>query len=445
MPQPSDGITKTQRSVGDYRVALELGKGTNTTVYLALRGGAHGFERPYALKHLPDPVGRPSLVEIDHPSVCRVIDLLEAEDGQYLAMEYLRGAPLSRILVTLHQHEELATDPRLPRLVARIIAGLAEGLQAAHRRDIIHRNVCLQNLFVLYDGSVRVTDFAPARAKNRRQGRVAYKAPELLERGNSDRRTDIWALGVVTWELLVGRRLFRCSSDPETMDAVLEREIEPPSMHQASVPGALDRIVMRALERDPNARYQSARELSCDLERFLGSSADTVPATDVAEWMSELFPDGQAQADGLVEHARNVAAKAGKLRPEPPAPAEVAEEPEPRRARLAKLGGMLFLCVSMAALGVASVQFISGKPIYPFTAAAAETGLVNIDCPGTTAEVIHRGKLIGKTPISLSLSAGEHELVLRGNGTEMKVTIPVTAGEPSSVSVPFPAPVSRRP
>ena len=382
MQESSEEKAKTN----EHRVAFELDSDSLAPVYVALRG------------------------------------VLPAEGGPYLVMEYLRGAPLARVFNALHHNKALASDPRLPRLVARIIAGLAEGLHAAPS------HVSPQTLYVLFDGSVRVADSGSARAVKLE---AIYLAPEQREPGSGDRRSDVWSLGAVAWELLTGRRL------PKS-----KRGFAPASTYRESVSGELDLILMRALERNPNARYQSCRALAQDLERFLHSTPKSVSAQDVAAWMTELFPDGQARIDGMIAAARRLTA------PEPSAPDEKEEEEAPElepRARLGRLAGMLLFGLSLSAIGVASVQFLSGKPLYSFAARPAATGLVNVATPGTSVEVIHRGRLIGKTPISLSLSAGEHELVLRGHGIETRVTVPVTAGEPSSLSLPFPAAVSKVP
>ena len=331
-------------------------------------------------------------------------------------MQFLPGAPLSEVLPTLHESDHLAGDRRLPRLIARIMADLAESLHAAHVRDLVYGSVCPHDLHVLHDGSVGIV-------RGQCEQRTAYQAPEQLERGRADRRSDIWSLGVVAWELLVGRRLFRCSSDPATVAAVLEREIEPPSSHKEGIPVPLDRIVMRALDRDPCARYQSARELANDLERFLGAP-DAVPASEVAAWLGELFPQ----------------------RRQAPAERELDEHALPdmiRRVRSRRISGTVLLAASLLAIGMASLEFFSGTPVFASQTTAAPTGVLTVSTPGSSVDVIHRGNVVGKTPLTLSLSAGTHELILRGNGTESRVTIPITAGQPASLSVPFPAPVSR--
>lgn len=321
--------------VGPYEIVCELASGGMASVYLAVHRSVEGFQKLCAVKRVhPHLANERAFTEmfvdeaqiaarVSHPYVCSVFSFGRWRDSHYIAMEFLRGEPLSAIARRLHRAPHFADDPRFPLLAARLLANLAEGLHAAHTLrdeqgallDVVHRDVTPQNLFVLYDGSVRVTDFGIARARGRLhqtqeqklKGKLSYIAPELLNRKAADARVDIWGLGVVLWELLAGRRLFLCQSEGETIAAVLSRAIVPPSTFRATVPPELDRIVLRALDRNAEQRYQTARSFARDLEQFLKASADAVPAMDIADWMAELFPDGAARIQELMELAAHVA------------------------------------------------------------------------------------------------------------------------------------------
>lgn len=343
-PDPSEGPVLRTRAVfiGPYQVVAELARGGMASVYLAIKHGDQGFEKACALKRIhahlaSDPAFSEMFIDearitarISHPYVCNVFDFGDDDNGgYYLAMEFLRGETLSRILSVLSGFGARGDFERLPHIGSRIVADLAEGLYAAHTLkgedgqplDVVHRDVTPQNLFVLYDGTVRVSDFGIAHARqrihqtrgDRIKGKLAYMAPEQLERRDIDHRVDIWALGVVLWEFLTGRRLFRCGSEAETVLAVLSKDIPKPSSLNPHVTPELDRIVARALSRDVERRYASARDLSRDLEHFLAKQGDSVPTMDLAEWMFELFPDGAKRFEAMLDVARAVAIRRARL------------------------------------------------------------------------------------------------------------------------------------
>ncbi|MFZ5889528.1 MAG: serine/threonine-protein kinase [Myxococcota bacterium] len=308
------------QSHGSYELVESLASGGMGSVHLAVQRGARGFARIIAIKRIhPHLMQNQKFCEmfideariasrINHGSVCRIFDFGEDPDGYFIAMEYLAGEPLSRVLRAVQERPELARSPRYPLIVARIVAGVAEGLHAAHSLcddhgeplGVVHRDVSPQNLFVLYDGTVRVTDFGIAQARQRLhhthggllKGKLSYMAPEQIERKPLDARADLWSLGAVLWEALTMRRLFRGSSEAETLMRVMSKPVPPPSTLNPNVSPALDAIVRRALTRNPAARYGSARELARDLERLLASSGDTIPTMDLAEWLVDVFPDG---------------------------------------------------------------------------------------------------------------------------------------------------------
>jgi serine/threonine-protein kinase len=322
--------------LGPYQIVCELASGGMATVYLALYRSVEGFEKLCAVKRIHPHLANDRqftnmftdeaqiAARISHPYVCSVFSFGRSQHSPYIAMEFLRGEPLSAITRRVTRSPELGDDPRFPAIAARLVAHFAEGLHAAHTlRDdhgisfeVVHRDVTPQNLFVLYDGSVRVTDFGIAHARRRLhhtegqqlKGKLSYVAPEQLKEGNVDLRVDVWGLGVTLWELLAGRRLFLGSSEGETLSAVMSRVVQPPSHFRANVPLALDRIVLRALERDMEKRYRSARDLARDLERFLKSIGDQVPAMDVADWMASVFPRGGERIQTLIESAARVSA-----------------------------------------------------------------------------------------------------------------------------------------
>lgn len=318
--------------IGRYELRFELASGGMGSVYLARLAGVAGFEKLVALKRIhPHLAKQKDCVEmfldeakiasrITHPNVCSVFDFGEADGEYYLAMEYLVGEPLSRVYLQVGKSQDHRRDPLLPLRMARIIAEACEGLHAAHQLRgthgdllrVVHRDVNPRNLFVTYDGAVQVVDFGLASARERLhqtetgdlKGTMAYMAPEQIKSGAVDRRVDVWGLGAALWEGLAVRRLFKRDTTANTMYALLHDEIPPPSEHRSQVPKELDEIALKALARDPDERWQSAREMGQALRKFLASRDELIGSPELSDWMAELFPQGEARKAQLMELAR---------------------------------------------------------------------------------------------------------------------------------------------
>jgi serine/threonine-protein kinase len=286
--------------------------------------------------------------------VCSLIDLGKTDDSYFLVMEYVTGEPLSEVVHVLgKKHRELTGNPaRLPLIAARIFARLCEGLHAVHETcdergrplNIVHRDITPQNLFVLYDGTVRLMDFGIAHSEaalHRTEagivmGKVGYLAPEqLATHAAADRRWDIWSMGVVLWELLAGRRLFVGKSLGSAPREIAEMPIPPPSVYNCEVSPALDTVVLRALQRDPSKRFSTAREFGLALERVLADAGDSVAAARVADWLEDLFPGravekrgirAMAQAMGTALSAPSIAPRGSSAAPQPHASIEFFDE-----------------------------------------------------------------------------------------------------------------------
>jgi serine/threonine-protein kinase len=333
---PVDDSEKPERTgpqrIGRYELCFELASGGMASVYLARIDGVSGFEKLVALKrihrHLAKEKGYVDMFldeariasRITHANVCSVFDFGEADGEHYIAMEYLVGEPLSRLMSRAARDQNQRRSPLLPLRMARIIADACEGLHAAHElKDangdllhVVHRDVSPRNLFVTYDGAVQVVDFGIASASQRLhhtstgqlKGTFAYMAPEQLAARPIDRRVDIWALGVALWEMLAVKRLFKCDTTANTIHSVLYDEIQPPSDYRLQVPGELDRIVLKALQRDPKDRWRTAREMGQALRQFLLTQKEIMGPAELSDWMEEVFPQGEARKSQLMEIAR---------------------------------------------------------------------------------------------------------------------------------------------
>ncbi len=315
---------------GPYRLICELATGGMGMVYVAQRREETGIERTVALKtirsHLSD---RPEFVHmfvsearvlstINHPYVCKLWDVGTQGGAPYLAMEYLVGEPLSRIFPLMSANQSDFTTGCLVHTLAK----LCEGLHAAHEvvdqdgvaLKIVHRDISPQNLFLLYDGTVRILDFGVARGgggpitpAGTIKGKCAYMSPEQVRAQPVDLRTDVWSLGVVAWEMLAGRPLFSHESETKATVGVELGKLEPPSRHNAFVPAELDDVVMRALRRHPDDRYADALAFGTDLENLTASHFGHVPRLALGGWLEAMFPGSREYRQRIVLRTKALA------------------------------------------------------------------------------------------------------------------------------------------
>lgn len=301
--------------LGRYRVVDEIGIGGMASVHLARMDGPGGFQKWVAIKKIhPHLVEDESFVQmfldearvaarISHPNVATVFDLGKHEDTYWIAMEYLHGEPLREVM---RRTEELGTAMP-PEIACRVIADAAEGLHAAHellgkngeKLGLVHRDVTPHNLFVTYDGVTKVVDFGIAKFSSRMshtragtlKGKLAYMSPEQVHGEGIDRRTDIFALGVVLWELTTGQRLFRMESDLDTLAKVQECNVPRPSTLIRGYPVDLEKIVMKALAKNRGERFRTARELSRALQSLLMRRGLFIASDEVAAYTQSIFSD----------------------------------------------------------------------------------------------------------------------------------------------------------
>jgi serine/threonine-protein kinase len=258
--------------------------------------------------------------QIAHPNVCSVVDFGEADGEYYLAMEYLVGEPLARLMNRCARAPDALGSRSAACRLARIVADACAGLHAAHNvsdahgdpLEVVHRDVTPRNLFLLYDGTVKVLDFGIASASTRLhsegsedlRGNPSYMAPEQLMGGRVDHRADIWALGVVFWEMLAMKRLFKRDAPRTTVLSVVYDEVRPPSEYRPDIPRELDPIVLKALERNPADRWKSAKEMELATRQVLDTQPVVIGPADLSEWLATVFPLGEARKKQLAEVAR---------------------------------------------------------------------------------------------------------------------------------------------
>jgi serine/threonine protein kinase len=316
--------------LGRYRVVDEIGIGGMASVHLARMDGPGGFQRWAAIKkihaHLieDDSFIQMFLDEaqvaarISHPNVAQVFDLGKTEDTYWIAMEYLHGEPLREVM---RRTEEVGTAMP-PEIACKVIADAAEGLHAAHdltgkngeQLNLVHRDVTPHNLFVTYDGITKVLDFGIAKFSSRAahtkagtlKGKLAYMSPEQVHGEQLDRRTDVFALGVVLWELTTGRRLFRMESDLDTLAKVQECDVPRPSALIRGYPIDLEKIVMKALAKNRNDRFKTAKEFSRSLQQLLMRRGLFIASDEVSQYVGALFQDRMRKRDEHLKWASEV-------------------------------------------------------------------------------------------------------------------------------------------
>ena len=296
--------------VGRYALYGQIAAGGMGRIYLGRLLGPSGFARALAIKRLhPQFAKDPEFVSmlldearlaarIRHPNVVQTLDVLEQDGELFVMLEYVHGESLSRLQRAAQSAQETIPIP----VIAAIGAGFLHGLHAAHEATddrgrplgLVHRDVSPQNVLVGGDGFARVLDFGVAKAAGRMRatrqgeikGKLAYMAPEQLH-GTVTRRSDIYAAGVVLWELIASRRLFDDAHDPAALFAGVRPAPKPPGLERTDVPAELESVVMRALCHDPGARFESAREMALAIEK----AAEVALPSVVGAWVERMVPD----------------------------------------------------------------------------------------------------------------------------------------------------------
>ncbi|MDY7224876.1 serine/threonine protein kinase [Hyalangium rubrum] len=306
--------------IGKYIVRSKLAEGGMAEIYLANSHGAEGFEKEVVIKRIRSFLATdPGFVDmfiaearvasrLNHANVVQIFDFEKHEDTYYLAMEYVRGCSLADLRKKCK--ETLESMP--PVLVAHIGAEVARGLHYAHRLKVngeplflVHRDVTPHNVLISFDGAVKLTDFGIAKAGNKLtspgmlKGKFAYMSPEQSRGEAVDARTDVFALGIVLWEMLTGGRLFDGDSELAVLRAVQQSVIPNPARLNPDVPEDLDAVVMKALERDLDGRYQTAGELERALIQCVFNHAQTADDTDVSSFVRRVYIGGVPSAVAL--------------------------------------------------------------------------------------------------------------------------------------------------
>ncbi|MCI0404602.1 MAG: protein kinase [candidate division Zixibacteria bacterium] len=280
------------RTVSHYRIESEIGQGGMGVVYRAFDTR---LERAVALKFLsPQFVSHPEAKSrflnearaasaLNHPNICTIYEIGECENRDFIAMEFVEGEPLSKIIA--------AGKLPVPQVLDYALQ-MAEGLEAAHKKGVIHRDVKPDNVLVTAEGRLKIMDFGLAKIRHTTRitttgaalGTAAYMSPEQARGEFVDARADLFSQGMIIYEMLAGRHPFAGPQAPEhpaaVIYAILHEKPEALAHYAANVPAGLETIVLKALEKSPARRYQNARELAADLRLLIQSPLHTLPVAE---------------------------------------------------------------------------------------------------------------------------------------------------------------------
>lgn len=296
------------KTIGRYAIFAEIASGGMASVHIGRLLGPVGFSRTVAVKRLHPQFARdPEFVtmfldearlaaRIQHPNVVSTLDVVATQGELFLVMEYVHGESLAQLLrAAIEMGKPIPHD-----IVRTVMSGVLHGLHAAHEAKsergeplgIVHRDVSPQNILVGTDGIARILDFGVAKAASRThvtrdrhiKGKLSYMAPEQVQNLTIDRRVDIYAASVVLWEMLTGKRLFLADSESSTLARVLTSTVPPPGSVTGTVSFKLDQAVVRGTRRNPEARFETARDMALALE----ASGRMATPSAVGEWVEEM-------------------------------------------------------------------------------------------------------------------------------------------------------------
>ncbi|MHB1844885.1 MAG: serine/threonine protein kinase, partial [Deltaproteobacteria bacterium] len=300
---------------GKYVLVDRIAVGGMAEIFLARQEGLEGFEKTIVIKRIrPHLSNQKAFVnmflneaklaaQLNHPNIVQIYDLGKIGDSYFIAMEYIFGRDMRRIIPKAD-----GMGIPFPMVYAlKIASSVCEGLYYAHQKadmygaalHIVHRDVTPENIFVSFDGTVKVLDFGIAKAANQVEqtrvgeikGKLSYMSPEQCMGKMLDHRSDIFSLGTVLYEWITGFKLFTGESEVAILKSITDGKIYPPSYFKADVPEAVERILMKALEKERENRYQSAWDMQYDLDQFLSQYEFTPSNIHLANFLKQLFSD----------------------------------------------------------------------------------------------------------------------------------------------------------
>ncbi|NOJ97114.1 protein kinase [Corallococcus coralloides] len=315
---------------GKYLLLERVNVGGMAEVFIAKAFGVEGFERILAIKKILPTMAEDDefitmfideariSVQLNHANIVHIHELGKHEDTYFIAMEYVAGRDVRTLLERYRRRKEIMPTAQAVFIVSK----MCEGLDYAHRKKdargqdlhIIHRDVSPQNILVSYEGEVKIIDFGIAKAANRSQktqagilkGKFGYMSPEQVRGMPIDRRSDIFAVGVLLYEMLTGEKLFVGESDFSTLEKVRNADIPLPREFNPNISAGLEKVVLKALAREPEDRYQWASDLQEDLMRFLLAGDAIYSSKHLSGFMKEAFAEDMLREAEKMERYASV-------------------------------------------------------------------------------------------------------------------------------------------
>jgi serine/threonine protein kinase len=460
---------------GKYFLVDRIAVGGMAEIFKAKTFSHGGFEQILVIKRILSHLGdNEEFVEmfideakvsvaLQHANVIRIYDFGKILDNYFIAMEWVDGKDSRNLLKKLSKQRKF-----LPVEYAAYIAHEAcKGLEYAHRKTdlqgrpygIVHRDVSPSNILVSYEGDVKVADFGIAKAENNAydtkdgvlKGKFEYMSPEQAEGVEIDSRSDIFSLGIIFHEMLTGRRLFKTSSETETLEKIKKGEYPTPSSIHSRVPPELDRIVMKALARNRDERYQSAKDMQDDLVAFLLPATTDQIRQRVARFMEETFAEEIAEERKRLEDNARVADTLRRSMPDSQwdgstntTMSQPSYQPQAQRSVVPWVvaGGLaiaLMVVVGVVGLGGAAIFSQSQPEVVvkevpvagpPVEEKKPTTGTLDVLLlPG--GKILLDGNEVGKDSATLAdLAPGEHTVRVELDGYEpIEEKLTITAGQ----------------
>jgi serine/threonine-protein kinase len=385
---------------GKYTLIRRLAIGGMAELFLGIQRSMAGFEKLIVIKRvLPNLAKDTDFVQmlldeariaatLNHPNVAHIYDVGVLDTQYYIAMEHIHGEDL-RSIVRQMKKKEVTSFP-LEHALA-IVLGCCSGLAYAHEKvgldgeplEIVHRDVSPQNILVTFSGDVKLVDFGIAKAgrsaeeetkSGKLKGKIPYMSPEQAQGLPLDARSDVFSLGVILFELCTGRRLFKGTSEFDTMRLIVDGEYPKPRVLNPALAPRLEEIIVRALTKDREKRYQSARELQSDLEGFIRAERLAVSPLSLGEWMQGLFAEKLAQQKQMLQEGRQLAEVIAAQVAEEEAEAEKVLASGVHRRRASRIPWILLALVLL--FGGSAAAWLLTRP--PKTTVAVGPGVIDV-------------------------------------------------------------------
>jgi serine/threonine protein kinase len=314
---------------GKYLLLDRISVGGMAEVFKAKSYGVEGFEKIIAIKRILPTMGEDRdfikmfideakiAGQLAHANICQIFELGRIDGSHFIAMEYIWGKDLLQIQNRLRKLKQPMPVPMACFSMAKVL----EGLDYAHRKrdplgrplEIVHRDCSPQNVLVSYEGEVKVIDFGIAKATSRNsrtmagvlKGKFGYMSPEQVRGLPLDRRSDIFALGTMLYECLTGDRLFQGETDFSTLEKVRNVDIQRPRDINPNIPESVERVILKALAKDVDDRYQWCSEMLADLQQYLMGQDVVFTAKSLSSWLKEMFaPEIERERQQLEQYKR---------------------------------------------------------------------------------------------------------------------------------------------